>query len=1090
MANTNCDADGSGVAAGSGALVARVAMVCLSCGSENPERFQFCGQCAAPLGKTAPASVAPKAGRAGGEAERRLLTVMFCDLVGTTSLSEQLDPEDLREILRKYQAVGAAAIERFDGSVAQYLGDGILAYFGYPRAHEDDAQRAVAAGLEIVADAVHLIAQFGRESGARLAVRVAVHTGLVVAGEVGSGGWREHLAVGGTPNVAARLQALAEPNTLVISADTYRLVRGYFSCHSRGKHALKGVALPMPVYQVTGATGATRLDVAASAGLSALVGREPELARLRGYWREVRNGAGKVLLLSGEAGIGKSRLVEACMADADAATFTRLRYFCSEQHTSSPLYPLIRQVESAAGFKREDSFDARLDKLEALAAAYRPSQEELALLADLLGLPVAAQRYPPVDLPPQQRRQRTFTAWLRMVEELAARGPLLMLFEDVHWIDPTSCDLLDALAARVDRLAVLVIVTCRPEFQSPWAHLPHAEELALGRLDQTHRRILIEQIAGSNRLPERTLRNIAERSDGVPLFIEELTNAVLETEQRSLNLPAAIPAGASDLAVPVTLHSSLLARLDRLGATAKEVAQIGSAIGRQFYYRLLAAVAGKAEGELATALAALCDAALLTCRGTPPEASYRFKHALVCDAAYATLLRGRRRQLHAAIARELDIQPSGRAASQELLAHHRTQAGLYRDAVRAWKAAARDSVACGSFAEAQAQLHSGLALLEQMPNDAERDRQEAALQNALGNVLIAQRGYNAPQTMAAFERARDLAATLDDSGQGLRALWGLGTALLFAGRLGAVLNMMQDAAPLVEKNGHLDARLAFSVVHGSVMLDRGRLNEARGQLETTLAMDNDPGRDRERAILYGQSPRISALGHLSIASLLLDQPQRSLEQSQQSVSEAQALSHKPMLCLAHGLACRRHWLAGDKQHLARHALELQRLASDQGTPLWLALGKVFGGWSLVEGGTLEAGVALIAQGVAAYRASGADSAMPLLLLALGRAYARTQRTTEALVVLAEALRGGNAGDERWIEAEVHRERGEILARQRDFAAAELAFHSAISTARGQEARLFELRAEAGLTRMLFARAQSRVEPHEPVRPLHLVTKQP
>jgi predicted ATPase/class 3 adenylate cyclase len=1058
-----CDVENPGGRDLCSACGAPLVIVCPRCSAESPPRFQYCGHCAAPLAQPIPESAA----------ERRQLTVMFCDLVAATSLSEQLDPEDLRDVLQNYQAVSAAAIGRFGGQVAQYLGDGILAYFGYPLAHEDDPQRAVRAGLEILSDTGRLSARIERQWHERLAVRIGIHTGLVVAGEIGTGGRRETVAVGETPNVAARLQNLAEPNTLLISAATHRLVHGFFECQPRGVHPLKGVSHPLAVYRVTGQTDAqSRVDFAAAAALTPLVGREHELVQLRRLWDAAASGTGRLVLLGGEAGIGKSRLLKAFGDRIHAAAFTRLRYYCSEQHMSSPLYPVIRQVERAAGLKREDPPATQLDKLEALLAPSAPSREELALMAELLSLPGAAERYPALDLTPQRQRQKSFAALIRQVETLAARGPVLMEFEDVHWIDPSSRELLEIMAARVSHLPILLIVTFRPEFQSRWAGGAHAVSMVLSRLGEAERKAMVERIAGGCALPERTVHEIAERSDGVPLFIEELTRAVLDAGDRVTDVPQAAGAGTG-LAVPASLNSSLLARLDRLGTAAKEVAQIGAAIGRQFYYGLLAAVAQKSEPELMLALEALGEAALLTRRGTPPEATYIFKHALVQDAAYATLLRGRRRELHAAIAKQLELRHSGDTASQELLAHHCTQAGLYREAVRAWKAAARQSVARGSFAEAQAQLRTGLALLDQLPGNAERDRKEVTLQNALGNVLIAQRGYTAPETLSAFERARVLAAGLNDPGQGLRALWGLGTALLFAGKLSAVLEMMQEAAPLVEKNRHLDARLAFSVVHGSVLLDLGRLREANAQLENTLAMDSDPGRDGERAILYGQSPRISALGCLSVASLLLGQAEKSRQQSEQSIREAHALSHKPMLCLALSSACRRDWLAGAKEALGLHAAALQRLAADQGTPLWLALSKTYLGWSLAEEGKLEEGIALMYEGMGEYKASGANSATPLLFLALGRACTRVGRNAEAFDFLRDALRGGSAGEERWLEAEVEREQGEMLLGRHEFAAAEHAFRRAIAVARRQGARLFELRAGTCLGRLLLAQSRSR-----------------
>jgi predicted ATPase/class 3 adenylate cyclase len=1004
--------------------------------------------------------------------------------VGSTALSGRLDPEDLREVLRAYQAACSGAIERFDGRVAQYLGDGILAYFGYPTAHEDDARRAVGAALDVLGEIARLSARMERERGATLAVRVGVHTGVVVAGEMGAGNWREDLAVGDTPNVAARLQALAQANSIAISGATHRLVRGYFDCHHAGAHALRGVAQAVEVYRVVGATDAQeRLEAAGVARLASLLGREAELAQLREFWTGVRGGAGRVVVVTGDGGIGKSRLLQALVEHADAgAPYTRLRYYCSEQHTSSSLYPVIRQLERAAGFAREDDATARLDKLEALLAPLSPSREALALLADLLSIGEGKRRYPLLDQTPQRRRQATFAELLRQIELLAMSAPVLLLFEDVHWTDPSSQELLRAMSERARHLSVLVVVTCRPDYDAAWLQGEHFARITLGRLEERDCRRLVERIAEGGGLPETTLREIVGRSDGVPLFAEELTKAMLEARKPASRSAAAPRAPAEGVAVPETLHSTLLARLDRLGSAAKEVAQIGAAIGRHFYFRLLAAVANKTEEELRLALRVLGEAALLVCRGTPPEATYVFKHALVQDAAYATLLRGRRRELHAAIAEELEHRHAGGAASQEMLAHHYTQADQHLKAVRAWRAAARQSVDRGSFAEARAQLQTGLALLESLPEEAERDRLEAGLQNALGNVLIAQRGYTANETREAFERARRLAARLDDPGQGLRALWGLGTALLYAGRLAAVLKMMDEAAPLVVKNGHLDSRLAFSVVHGSVLLDLGRIEDARRQLENTLAIDSEPARDRERAMLYGQSPRISALGCLSIVALLLDRPEQSRAYYEQGMREAENLVHKPMLCLAHSMACRRAWLAGARQALERHAALLQQLALDQGTPLWLALARSYGGWSLVEQDRLADGIAEMREGMLGYQSDGARADMSLLRLALAHALARAAREVEAQELFTEALSGDSAGEERWLQPELERGLGAVLARRGRLEEAEAAMRSAIAVARSQSSRLFELRAGGQLGRFLLSHSR-KAEAREVLRPL-------
>ena len=1017
-------------------------MRCAHCNGEAPGGFRFCGLCGRPL----PATVAKP--EAPGP-ERRQISVLFCDLVGSMSLSERLDPEDLRDVLGRYQACAASAIQRYDGELAQLLGDGILAYFGFPRAHEDDACRAIRAGLEILARVEALNASIERDKGVRIATRAGVHTGLVVAGEVGGGPWRETLAVGETPNLAARLQGIAEENALVVSAATHRLVRGFFACESRGFTELKGLTAPIEVFRVLGESGAQGRLEAAPGRLTALVGRTDELARLVMLWNEARAGTGRIVLVSGEAGIGKSRLLETFAGRTGVAPSARLRYYCSEYQATSPLHPIARQLERAAEFAPSDSASERARKVEALLAPAEPTRHELALVNELLGLP-EHEAPDALEMSPERKREITFALLLRVVESLSARTPVLLCFEDAHWSDPSTLELLDRLAARISRMAVLAIVTCRPDFRATWMEAPGATAITVGRLDAGERKELIGRVARGAELGERIMLDIAERSDGIPLFVEELTSSTLESTGASAE-------------VPVTLQSSLQARLDRLGAAAREVAQVGAAIGRQFSYALLAAIAPRGREHLVVALEALGQAGLLTCRGTVPEATYVFKHALVQDAAYATLLRARRRELHGAIADELGRAASSSASGDELLAHHLTQAGKEAEAIRAWKAAARRSVARGAFAEAEAQLRAGLKLLAKLPEGDDALHAEVALQNALGNVLIARYGYTAAETLVAFERARTLAARLDDPGQGLRALWNLGTALLFAGRPRAVLEMMDEAAPLVEKNGHLDARLAFSVVHGCVLFEMGRLDQAFRQLEHTLAMDSEPARDRDRTILYGQSPRISALGHLAIVSLLLGHPARSRTQCEQGVREAEALSHKPTLCLAHSLACRRSWLANDTKALEFHAQELRRLAEEQATRHWLALAQTYRGWSLVESGELEDGIGCIRAGLDAYGKSGSRSGRPMMLLVLGRGLARAGRVEEAHAALGEALECSGTEEEQWIRALVLCEAAALGHTRADGARA--AYREAAALAHAQGAKLFEERAEFGLRRM-------------------------
>jgi class 3 adenylate cyclase len=676
-------------------------------------------------------------------AERRQVTVLFSDLVGSTALSARMDPEDLREVISAYQHCVAETVERFSGFVAKYMGDGVLFYFGYPQANEDDAERAVRAGLELV-DAVGDL-----KTHASLQTRVGIATGLVVVGDlIGSGASQEQAIVGETPNLAARLQGVAEPNSVVIAESTRKLVGNLFEFQEMGAQDLKGIAGPVRAWVALRPSSVESRFEALHAS-----GREEELEILLRRWSKAKSGQGQVVLLSGEPGIGKSRLTAAVMERVAPEPHMRLRYFCSPQHTDSALYPIISQMERAAAFAHDDTAQRKLDKLDALLAQSFTPRQDAAVIAEMLSLPNDG-RYPALEMTAQQRRQKTLEALTAQLEVLSCSSSVLMIFEDVHWLDPTSLEVLGRTVDRMKTLGVLLIVTYRSEFEPPWIGRPYVTAVTLNRLGEREIVALIDRLTGNRPLPENIRQDIIERTDGIPLFVEEMTKAVLEAAGEGGTERAVATFPLSSVDVPASLHALLMARLDRLGP-AKEIAQIGAAIGREFTHSLLAAVAAEPEAELQSAFHRLVTVGLLFRQGVPPHASYLFKHALVQDAAYGMLLRGPRRALHARIAETLEDQFAEIAENRpELLARHCTEAGLIEKAAWLWGKAGRRSLERSALVEAAAQLTRALELIKTVPTTPALHSEQIKIQVALITPLVHIKGYASPETRQAVERAR------------------------------------------------------------------------------------------------------------------------------------------------------------------------------------------------------------------------------------------------------------------------------------------------------------------------------------------------
>ena len=994
-------------------------------------------------------------------AERRQVSVMFCDMTDSTQMSTRLDPEDFGAVIRSYQSCVAATITRFDGFIARYVGDGVLIYFGYPRAHEDDAERAVRAALAIIAE----IGQTPALSEC-VRVRIGIATGLVVVGEpIGTGELRQQTAIGETPNLAARLQAMAEPNTVVIASGTRRLVGDLFEYRELGAVVVKGIALPVPAWQVLRPSVVeSRFEAMHTATLSPLVGREEELDLLQRRWARAKSGEGQVVLVSGEAGLGKSRIAATLQECLAAEPATRLRYFCSPYHQDSALFPIVDQLGRAAGFAREDTPAVKLEKLEALAARAAPLDEDVAFLADLLSLP-ASESHPLPDLSPQRKKQRTLEALIRQIEGLARQQPVLMVFEDAHWIDPTTRELLDLTVERVRSLPVLLVVTFRPEFQPPWTGQPGVSMLALNRLDRRDRTALVLHVSAGKALPYEVVDQIVDRTDGVPLFVEELTKSILESgllreEADRYVLDRALP----PFAIPTSLHDSLMARLDRL-ASVRHVAQIGAAIGREFSYSLLRKVSRLAPDELHAALARLVASELVFQRGAPPDAIYTFKHALVQDAAHGSLLRNVRQQMHAQIADALETDSPELMDSQpELLAQHYSEAGLVEKSAAYWGKAGRRSATRSAMTEAAAQLQKGLDQLALLPDSRERQQQELEFLSALGPALRFVKGQATPEMGHAFARARELWEQLGFPSQFLHIPYGQSFYHIYRGEFDLAQRLDEDLLRLSCQRNDTAGLVLGHASSGRTLMYAGKFATSRSHLEQVLAL-YDPSAHASLSYQTGSHPRLGARGQLGIALFCLGFPDQALVQIDAAIDEALTLAHPPSLAASLAQGCRLLSLYGDNAFLDERAGQLIAVATEHGFPLYRALGTIYRGWGKASTGDVAEGISLLRSGSSAYSATGAETRISYHIALLAKACEIAGEVEEALSLLDHALEITERLGERWFAPELYRYKGQSMLHQGHSNAAEGLYRKALTIADEQEAKLWQLRAAVSLAQL-------------------------
>jgi TOMM system kinase/cyclase fusion protein len=1021
-----------------------------------------------PQGQTASDVLRP-AERTASDAERRQLTVMFCDLVDSTTLSSQLDPEDYRDVVRAYQAACTEVIRRYDGHIAQLLGDGLLVYFGYPQAHEDDAQRAVSTGLGII-DAIEARnTSLEPAKGLNLAVRLGIHTGLVVVGDMGGAGRQEQLALGEVPNIASRIQGLAEPDTILISADTYRLIQGYFECQALGAQALRGVAEPVTVHRVLQESGARgRLDVAHARGLTPLVGRESEVTLLLERWEQAKSGQGQVVLLRGEAGIGKSRLVQRLKEHVANAPHVCWECRSSPYFENTALFPLMDLFQRLFQFQAGNTSDEKFENLRQALRQYRlPLEESVPLLASLLALPLPAHPYPPLNLSPQRQRQTTLETIVAMLLELAEHQPALFIVEDLHWTDPTTLELLNLMIEQIPTTSILTLLTCRPTFQPSWSHRSYLTEITVTRLSPVQVEQIVNRMTDGKALPPEVLQQILEKTDGVPLFVEEITKAILESGYlKETDGHYALTGVLSSLAIPATLQDSLMARLDRL-VTAKAVAQYAAVIGRQFPYVWLQAVSQLDAATLQRELSRLVEAELLSQRGLPPQATYVFKHALIQDAAYQSLLKSTRQQYHQRIAHVLAEQFLETTVTQpELLAHHYTEAGLIEQAVGYWHKAGQRASERSAHVEALAHLRQGLALLQTLRETPERLQHEVALLIALGASLLATKGYAAPEVGQTYTRARQLCEHLEDPYQlfpVLRGLWNyyhvhaeLQTAQALGEQLLSLVQQAQDAAMLVAAHRAL----------GVTLYHRGEVVSAHTHFTQGIALYDAP-QHRAAAFLYGDDAGVICHSYSAWTLWYLGYPDQGLVRSHEALTLAQQSAHPFSLGFALSRAAMFPQLLLEVQAARERAEATIVLATEQGFPYCMAQGSMLRGWTLAHQGHAQEGIEQIAQGLMDYRATGAEVMLPYFLALLADAHGTMGQPEAGLTALTEALTLTDTTGERWYEAELYRLKGELLLQQSASNHTEAAscFYHAIAIAHHQSAKSWELRAATSLARL-------------------------
>jgi predicted ATPase/class 3 adenylate cyclase len=1016
-------------------------MRCSKCGADNRETARFCDNCSAALSPDAPPIVESRASVTG---ERRHLTVLFCDLVGSTEIASRLDPEEWREIVDSYHRAATEAVTRFGGYVAQYLGDGVMAYFGWPQAHDDDVERAVRAGLAML---VAISKLNGDSLHPNLTARIGIDSGVVV---IGPGTGKGADVFGDTPNVAARVQSAAEPGTVLVTDATHRLISGLFVVEDRGVHDLKGIAQPAQLYRVVRPSGMRgRLGAAAaSRGLTPFIGREEELRLLTDRWERAIEGQGQVVLIVGEPGIGKSRLVQRFREQIAAHPHTWLESAAVPFFQNTPFYPVAEMLRQSFHWESSDTGEEKLAALEAaLSLAGIKLNEAVPPLAELLELPVDG-KYPASSLSPDQQRKRLLAILLAWVSGIAKSQRLVITTEDLHWADPSTLELIQLLVAQGRDERLLLLYTARPEFHVQWPTRAHHTQVVLKRLGVGNVREMITQVAGRKALAPDTVDAVIERTSGVPLFVEELTRALIERGN----------AGLSEHEIPVTLHDSLMARLDRLGG-AKQVLQMGAVIGSEFSYELIRAIYPGEEQQLQQALQSLAGAELLYARGIAPDAIYQFKHALIRDIAHEALLRSRRRELHRLIAQTMTERfPMLEESQPEVLARHWAEAGEREEAVRYLKLSADSAAAHGGLVEAVRQYETALSLIGALPQTPGRDQRELPIQTGLGIALWAVKGWSHRDTEQAFTRAHELAERLGEVQQLTEVLFGLSTSALNGGQVGQSQQLADRMLSAAERSHDLGLLSAAHYRQGSTLMWHGEFARSREHLNLAISYCNEKDHRRLAAEI-----RIYASAALTIVLPRLGFAHQARELVHSALSRVERSTNSYHKAFTRMCACICYAILREPHLLLEHAEELRRLADV--TPFFAGLAELHMGRALLMMGKPEDGIARVRSAIAFNHEAGFRLMRPAEIIAEAQFYAVEGRLDAALAKAADAL--NEADQVSSYKPEILTLKGDLLIAKGDaMSEAESAYEHAIQIACLHEARLDELQAETHLARCL------------------------